>query len=289
MSFILANKPFGVSSFGFINSLKKRLGLSKIGHSGTLDPFATGLMLIAVDEATKFLRYLPSSKTYQVKLAFGKTSKSMDIDCDEFLYSDERPTIPEILKIMPKFLGRIEQTPNKFSAVKIQGRAAYSLARKGIDFEMPQRTVEIYQIKFFHSKIEYVADSDSVEKIELEVKCAAGTYIRTLVHDIAKELGCIAIVESLKRTAIGDFVLENDEIKNISLDVLKNYYENLVISESDYDKLRNGCVIDYPGHSGVFAAVNLNVQFVGMVRIDDGRLSGVRLMRQYAHKSLISQ
>ena len=210
-NFLLINKPAGWTSFDAVNFIRKKYrGANKkirVGHAGTLDPFATGLLIVGVGrEATKRLdefKNLP--KTYEAVLFLGATSETGD-PTGKITNNQETITkqlIPnEIEKVLKKFIGKQEQTPPMFSAKKINGQRLYTLARQGQTVERKPAQIEIYEIKFLSYAWPY---------LKIEVSCSAGTYIRTLAQDIGQALGVGAYCLELTRTAIGPYILKEAE------------------------------------------------------------------------------
>lgn len=203
---MLVDKPVGISSFDCIRNLKREFPRkTKIGHAGTLDPFASGLMLILIGSATKKQDEIHKlNKVYQVLAKFNESTNSYDrtgevVDTDSQIFSKV-----EIQKCIDEnFLGLIKQTPPSFSAVHINGQRAYDLARKGVDFNLPLKEITIYSFKILKYEYPYV---------EFEIECGSGTYIRSLVHDLAKKLGGNAHCEKLRRISIGEYNIK-DAIK----------------------------------------------------------------------------
>ena len=199
---ILIDKPAGVSSFGVVAKVRGHLRENfghkiKVGHTGTLDPFATGLLILLSGKMTKKSNdFLKLGKVYDATLRLGYTSTTGDPEGELEKISDIIPDNSQIKNVINSFIGKIEQTPPKFSAIKINGQRAYKLARKGQDFEIPSREVTIYNIEIL-----------SYDYPELEIRChvSSGTYIRTLAEDIGKKLGTGAYLTKLRRLQIGDF------------------------------------------------------------------------------------
>lgn len=207
--FILINKPIGWTSHDVVGYLRKQFPKgTKVGHSGTLDPFASGLLIVGVGRgATKRLdefKNLP--KTYEAILFLGATSDTQDKDGVITLTNiDKKYTREEIEKVLQKFIGPQLQTPPMYSAKKINGQKLYDLARKGIEVERKPNEIEIYNIELL---------SYDYPRLKIRVDCSTGTYIRTLAHDIGQQLGCGAYCEELTRTRIGEHTLDNaQEIK----------------------------------------------------------------------------
>jgi len=206
---VLLDKPAGISSFGVVARVRgywrRKLGIKKIkvGHSGTLDPFATGLLIILVGRATKKQdEYMHKDKVYEAVLELGKTSTTGDPEGEITQVSDKEISREEFEKVLPKFVGKIKQVPPIFSAIKIDGRRAYDLARKGEMPKMPEREVEIFSLELLDFNFPFV-------KIRTHV--SSGTYIRSLVQDIGEEIGVGAYTKELRRTKIGDFSVEDVE------------------------------------------------------------------------------
>lgn len=207
--FILINKPIGWTSHDVVGYLRKQFPKgTKVGHSGTLDPFASGLLIVGVGRgATKRLdefKNLP--KTYEAILFLGATSDTQDKDGVITLTNiDKKYTREEIEKVLQKFIGPQLQTPPMYSAKKINGKKLYELAREGIEVERQPNKIEIYNIELL---------SYEYPHLKIRVNCSTGTYIRTLAHDIGQQLGCGAYCEKLTRTQIGEHTLDNaQEIK----------------------------------------------------------------------------
>lgn len=203
------DKPLGISSARAVAIVKRLTGAKKVGHGGTLDPFASGILPIALNKATKTSEALMSArKKYLFHISWGEFRDTDDVEGKVMEASLARPSNAQIISALPFFIGKIKQTPSRFSAIKINGQRAYDLARKDVVFEMPPRDVEIFSLKFI---------SNSKEFAELEVECSKGTYIRSLARDISKKIGVCGYVSKLTRLRVGKFIYE----KRISLDALK--------------------------------------------------------------------
>ncbi|MEK7172239.1 MAG: tRNA pseudouridine(55) synthase TruB [Patescibacteria group bacterium] len=200
---LLIDKPSGITSFDVIRRLRNKLGVRKMGHAGTLDPLATGLLIIAVGSATKEIsRYMNLPKEYEVLMEFGKTSTTYDADGEIFKGVLRDVSRDEFEKVLGDFIGEISQMPPIFSAKKIKGVRAYDLARQGKEVKLEPRTVKIDKIEILEWDWPFV---------KLRVNCGKGTYIRSLAHDIGEKLGCGGYVKELRRTAIGEFKVEDAE------------------------------------------------------------------------------
>lgn len=214
-SVIALIKPPGPSSFQIINKLKHKLKLNKTGHSGTLDPLATGLLLVGINEGTRLLEYCPKDKRYRAYIKFGISTTTLDTDGD-IVDSVEPDRInisrEDIERVLPRFLGAQKQIPPIYSAIKQGGKAAYHAARAGEDIELEAHSVEIHQLD--------ILSWDMENKILcLDCHVSEGTYIRSLARDIAAEFNLPAHLDFLIRTQIGDITLQDaifvDEISSI--------------------------------------------------------------------------
>jgi tRNA pseudouridine55 synthase len=210
---IILDKPLGLGSTQAVGAVKRALReagqpKTKVGHGGTLDPLASGVLPIALGEATKVAgRMLNATKAYDFTIRFGEETDTLDAEGQVVGTSDVRPTLAQIEAILPLFTGEIEQVPPAFSALKIEGKAAYARARAGEELEMKRRTVTIHELHLLQSAPDAATLSATVSK---------GTYIRSLARDIARALGTVGHVTYLRRTRAGPFSLESA----ISLDFL---------------------------------------------------------------------
>ena len=213
---ILIDKPSGMTSFGVVARVRRILTVrngkkTKVGHTGTLDPFATGLMILTVGKECKnAMNYSKLDKSYRTKIKLGFNSTTGDTEGEITSVSNKIPTKEEVQQVLNDFTGKIEQTPPKFSAIKINGQRAYKLAREGKEVEMPKRQVEIYKIELLGYKYPY---------IEIEVSVSSGTYTRTLAEDVGTKLKTGAYCEELKRLSIDKWTLSEAT-------TLKSFMEN---------------------------------------------------------------
>ncbi len=223
---IILDKPLGMGSTQGVSAVKRALRTggypkTKVGHGGTLDPLATGVLPIAVGEATKLAgRMLDSDKIYDFTIKFGEQTDTLDLEGQIIAESDARPSLAEVEAILPKFIGSIEQIPPAYSAIKIDGKRAYDLARAGKAVEIAARSVEIYALRLSLQQGEKGSDlhpeREKKESITLSAHVSKGTYIRSLARDISRALGTVGHVTMLRRTKAGPFTLE----QAISLDKL---------------------------------------------------------------------
>ena len=198
---LLVNKRQGWTSFDAVNFCKRVFGTREIGHLGTLDPMATGVLVVTVGSATKlFDMFLNKTKTYVAEFTFGYSTDTLDAEGEIENRCDIIPTLEQIEEVLPDFVGIIEQMPPKYSAKKIGGKKAYDLARSGQEFELKPSKVTIHNLNI----LDY---GNGVLKLEIE--CGAGTYIRSLGRDIARSLGTLTTMTSLIRTKLGSWNIED--------------------------------------------------------------------------------
>ena len=227
--FLNLNKAAGMTSHDAINLVRKIFQTKKVGHAGTLDPAAVGVLPVAVGRATKFIEYISDcDKTYRAEILFGVKTSTGDLE-GEIIFCNENinlPPEPALKAVLERFTGVIEQIPPKHSAIKINGQKAYNLARKNIEFEMPRRLVTI-------SKIEILRETEN--SLTLEIDCSKGTYIRTLAEDIGENLNLPATLKFLQRVRVGNFNLEN----SVAIEDLKIGGEKFLLPVDTCLNLRN--------------------------------------------------
>ena len=240
MYFLNINKPKGISSFDVIRFLRKKLKIKQIGHSGTLDPLATGVMQIAVGKATKLLDYLDSDKCYTAEIKFGYNTETYDSEGEEIFIKQPDFSESELKECLNGFLGKTKQIPPIYSAIKINGKKLCDMARKS-----PQETIAISEREIEIYSIELVEFNKKEYKAKINVACKKGTYIRSLAFDIGKKLGCGAYLTELKRTKAGNFLIENsnnlddEKYKEINpINALNN--DKYELNNEEFNKIRNG-------------------------------------------------
>ena len=228
---IVVNKPKGITSFDVIRKLKKILKTKKIGHTGTLDPLATGVMLMCVGKATKLASDLEAkAKVYIANFDIGYATDTYDIEGKKIVENIIDVSKEDLEQSIKKFIGNIKQVPPMYSAIKIDGNKLYHLARKGIEVERPERDVTIEYINLLDFKD---------NKAKIETKVSKGCYIRSLIFDIGQDLGTYATMTALQRKQVGDYSLENSySLEQIEEMVLNNDFKFLKTVEEifSYDK-----------------------------------------------------
>ena len=207
---LILDKPQGLTSTDAVNRIKRLYHAQKAGHAGTLDPLATGILPIALGEATKTVPYVvDGEKTYRFSVTWGAETDTDDVEGKVTKTSDARPGRAAIEAILAEFTGDIQQTPPQYSAIKVDGERAYDLAREGQIFELAARTVTVHELRLTEHK-----PNNTVTTFECD--CGKGTYVRSLARDMGRRLGCLGHVTALRRTRVGPFT----ESAAISLDKL---------------------------------------------------------------------
>lgn len=245
MGFVNVLKPTGMSSSDVVCKVKKILKTKKVGHLGTLDPAASGVLPIAVGKATKFFDYfLKKDKEYYAICEFGIETDTLDSFGNITKTENVSITAEQIESVINKFIGKVSQVPPKYSAIKINGKKACDLARSDIDFEIKPREIEIYSVNLI-KQIEK-------NKFLFRVHCSAGTYIRTLFNDIAGELGTVATTPVIIRTKSGRFTSEKavtlEELEQnpecVKVEDIFNDYKIITVNDFVAKKLINGSKVD---------------------------------------------
>lgn len=205
------DKPYDLTSTHAVGRIRRLFDAQKAGHAGTLDPLATGVLPIALGEATKTVPFLvDADKSYRFTIAWGRTTATYDREGETIAQSDVRPTLAQVQAVLPRFVGEIDQVPPAYSAIKVDGERAYDLARAGETVELASRKVSIFDAR--------VVDAPDPDHVTLEIDCGKGTYVRALVRDIAEALGACGHVSALRRTRVGRFT----EQSAVALELLED-------------------------------------------------------------------
>ncbi len=243
--FININKPSGMTSHKVIAILRKITGIKQIGHAGTLDPLASGVLPVAIGKASKLIDYLPSDKSYIAGLYLGMESDTYDTEGTVVKNNCNKLTKSDVESVLPLFRGKIKQIPPAYSAVHYNGKRLYELARAGkIPDDIPAREINIYKNEI----LEFDGDKQSVT---LNISCSKGTYIRTIVHDIGQALSCGAVMYKLTRTFSAGMDIKNalDTDENLTKEDIISHLippQNILnmntvnISEEEYKYIENG-------------------------------------------------
>ena len=211
---IIINKPKGINSTKVVSIARRAIGMKKVGHAGTLDPLAEGVLPLAFGQGTRTIPYaMDATKTYEFTVEFGKATDTEDAEGAVIETSDVIPTQAEIERVLPQFTGKISQIPPAYSAIKVDGKRAYDLARQGKVVELKAREVTILSLELLQF---------NGNEATLRADCSKGTYIRSLARDLAKATGSCGYVTMLKRTRVGAFSIED----TISLEMLEEIRHN---------------------------------------------------------------
>ena len=265
---IVVDKKKGNTSFDEIREIRKKYNTKKVGHIGTLDPMATGVLPILIGEATKLSDYLMGhDKEYVATLKLGQ---KMDTGDSEGSIVLEKP-IPilseeKIKEALSSFLGKSNQIPPMYSAIKVNGKKLYELAREGKEIEREAREIEIYAIELIKIKEE----DNIVKEIEFKVNCSKGTYIRVLCEDIAKKLGTCGYMSELRRTRVGNFTLK-DTNKLLTIEEVMKDKDTYSLKENELKKLLNGVKIQTVLKDGLVRIYN-NHDFIGIGEVKNNML-----------------
>ena len=288
---IALDKPYGMTSTQAVGKVRWLFNAEKAGHGGTLDPLATGLLPIALGEATKTVQWaMDGRKTYRFTAAWGAETNTDDLEGEITQRSDRRPSQSEIEALLPRFTGTILQAPPAFSAIKINGARAYDLARAGEVVEIKEREVQVETLKLLEA---------TEDKADFEINCGKGTYIRSLARDMGRALGCFAHVSALRRTQVGAL----NEAQMISLEKLEEMGNRgpsealkgallpletvldgipaLAVLDNDAAKLRQGQKVLLRGASAPISEaavlVRHGTELVGIGEVSQGSLKIKRL------------
>ncbi len=268
---IIINKPEGFTSQDTVSKVKKILNVKKAGHTGTLDPLATGVLPILIGNYTKLSKYLiEHDKTYVAKLKLGKKTDTGDREGN--IVEEKEVKLRNVEEVLKTFLGKQNQIPPIYSAIKINGKKLYEYARAGEKIEIEPRMIEIYDINLLS------IDKEKLE-IEFEVSCSKGTYIRVLCEDIAEKLGTVGYMSSLKRTLVDKFKIEdaidfetleenknNNSFLNKNLIQMEDIFKNLskiVLNKRKEDLFLNGVMLTFDNQDGVYNIYNHENRYLG--------------------------
>ncbi len=284
---LIVDKPCGMGSTEVVGKTRWLMHANKNGHTGTLDPFASGVLPIAFGEATKLVPFVTDGrKEYEFVLKWGEQTVTDDTDSEVVARCDKIPSHAEIMEALPHFIGNITQIPPAYSAIKIKGQPAYKLARKGEDVVIPPRKIEIYDLEL----LEEYADS-----AKFRVECSKGTYVRTLGKNLAQFLGTLGHLIELRRTKCGIFnlnhtiLLENLEkmeyVENrrkllLPIETSLRDIAEIAVSAEDAKKLSMGQSVspkNYDVKPSECAAAYSQSCLIALVRIDERKISPIRV------------
>lgn len=279
---LVIDKPAGMTSHDVVDKVRKALRTKKVGHGGTLDPDATGVLLVGVGKATRFLSYAQAApKSYAARIRFGSSTSTQDASGEVLETRPANISDADIEGVLPRFTGDIEQIPPMVSAVKVDGERLYKKALRGEEVERKPRSVHIYDLKM--SGFTRGAEPE----VDLEVRCSGGTYIRTLAHDIGAELGCGAHLRTLRRIEANGFSVEDavplEEVSPEALRPLTDAVRDLPLVEVNADHAKDvsfGRPLDLATDldDGSFAAIVSEGRLLGVYRSEGARLLPERVV-----------
>lgn len=288
---LIVDKPRGVTSHDVVAAARSLLHMKKVGHAGTLDPMATGMLVLGFGNATRLLNVIVGhTKTYEAIIRFGQSTSTDDAEgqiTSSIDASDQLPSIEQVTSIINEsFMGAIEQIPNAFSAIKINGKRAYDLAREGKDVDLQARTITIERFDVLDSARTQASDGTPVLDVRVRVTCSAGTYIRALARDLGFCCKCGAHLTQLRRLNIGNFTVDDPRIIRASVT------ERTFTNREGQRVTRNRAVLDctreqLPQH--VIAMVDAVRSTLPIVDIDQTQAQDLRFGRRiHAHATQLS-
>lgn len=284
---LLVNKPTGYTSFDVIAVLRGILKERRLGHTGTLDPMATGVLPVLIGKAARAADILPdSSKSYEADFVLGMSTDTQDTSGETVKTSDKRVNEQDVLSALNSFKGKIMQLPPMYSAVSVNGKRLYELARQGIEVERQPREIEIFDISL-------ISFDENTQSGKLSITCSKGTYIRTIINDLGERLGTYGAMSALVRTSSHGFGLDKcltlDEIKShsdiesaiISVDSLFDCCRRIDLSEKQAKMYKNGVKLDTSrvigaAQNGLYRVYAkgeaVDSEFLGLCSVSDGEI-----------------
>ncbi len=285
--FVVLDKGEGLTSFQAASCVKRIYAQKKAGHTGTLDPMATGVLPVALGRATRFIDFLPDAdKAYVARLRFGVATDTLDITGKVLSQKDVNVTEEQVRAALPAFRGEIMQVPPMYSAVSVGGQRLYALARKGIEVERQARPVTVYELE--------LTNAFENGEFEISVRCSKGTYIRSLIVDLGERLGTGAVMTALRRTAANGFTAENAFTEEalradptaalLPFDLPFGAYGAVTVTEKQALRFANGGALAadrlkeelLPGRYRVYSPAGV---FLGLGELQSGQESGLRVLR----------
>lgn len=264
---LIIDKPAGITSHDVVAKVRRALKTKRVGHTGTLDPLATGVLVVCVEKATKLVNYLTcDEKTYEVEMKFGIKTDTGDIT-GKIIDEDTNYDIDmkKIKRTLDKFIGKQEQIPPMYSAIKVNGKKLYELAREGIEIEREARKIEIFEIKNIEWKN---------ETLKYTVHCSKGTYIRSLCEDIAGELGTIGTMTNLRRIQSGEFQVKDaikiEDISEEKIISIEKLFDKEIDVKNNLKELLNGMKIQCIRPDGLYKLYA--DKFIGIGKIEKNYL-----------------
>ncbi|APT82441.1 tRNA pseudouridine(55) synthase TruB [Corynebacterium ammoniagenes] len=282
---VVVDKPAGMTSHDVVSRVRREFGTRKVGHAGTLDPMATGVLILGIERGTKFLAHMvAATKAYEATIRLGASTTTDDFESDILSEtSAAHITDSQVHEEIAKLSGEIMQKPAKVSAIKIDGKRAYQRVRDGEDIDIPARPVTVSRFEVHNSRMD-------PRELDVTVECSSGTYIRSLARDLGAALGVGGHLTALRRTAVGPFLLDDaspiDAMQlSLSLDeALVRCYPRLDVTAEEAHKLAMGQWLEPRGLKGTHAAVGPDGRSVALIKEQGKRLATVFV----AHPSTLS-
>lgn len=277
---VIVDKPQGWTSQDVTARLRRVFGTRRIGHGGTLDPMATGVLPVFVGRATRAVEFFEhAEKTYETVLLLGKKTDTQDVTGTVLEERAVDVTESQVEEVLARFRGEIMQVPPMYSALKVNGQKLYELARKGKQVERQPRPVTVYELTVL---------SFENNRLSLRVRCSKGTYIRTLCEDIGQALGCLGCMEALRRTQAGEYRLEDavaleDLLESSTpesclrgMDTMFAQYPAVKLTANQEKRCRNGNSFTRPMPDGIYRAYGENGEFLMLAKVEDGVMSTIK-------------
>ncbi len=281
-SVLLLDKPKGITSFQLVDTVKRKFKLNRVGHTGTLDPIATGLLILLLEEATRFADlFIRLPKTYVAKVVLGAITDTYDAEGKVLERREVKVSCKDVARVLPIFTGRILQVPPSYSAKKINGVKAHQLARRGLEVSLKPVEVEVYRAELLKC---------SLPEAVIEFEVSGGTYIRSLANDIGLALGCGAYVAELRRTKVGDFQVSMalsyerlnslEDLWGVIIPIWEamSFLPAVSLRAKEARLFRNGAKIKANYEHGGYVRVFGDEEFLGVGLLEGGSLRPYRLM-----------
>ena len=292
------NKPAGITSFDVVAKIRRLTGTKKVGHAGTLDPMASGVLPVCAGKATKIIEFLmEKDKSYRVGLVLGRATDTQDATGTTVYEKPVTASDEEIERVIGGFVGEREQTPPMYSAVRVNGKRLYELARRGIEIERKPRNVTFYDIALLG-----IERRGHEVGVIMDVDCSKGTYMRTLCHDIGEKLGCGGHMSSLVRTRSGPFSIENSytidclaalkennrlESAFMDMDKALAHLPEVHVSHGEAIRLKNGCTVPFKIAPGLYRLYHENGYFLGIAAaFEQDHTTMLKARKWIGHESL---
>ena len=270
--FLNVYKPQGKTSHDIVAILRRVTKIKQIGHTGTLDPFAEGVLPICIGKATRLIEYLEDDKAYIGTVQFGKSTTTYDTEGEGVNFSDKKITLEEIENVLPNFRGEIQQLPPIYSAIKVNGKKLYEYARAGEEVKIEPRGVNIY-------KLDIVSFDSKNQTLQLYIECSKGTYIRSIANDLGETLGCYGHLIKLVRTKAGKFEV-NKTVQLEDIQTKEQVEEKLIypleylnypkyeLNEHEKDKVSHGMSIQTNLANGI-AVLTFKNKLIAIVNVEN--------------------